>query len=81
MAAGQEHRGFELSADKTELRILFNNSERLAVDGTGISFLGSVAPAAVADITGDLSTYNETALKAVLTQLAALGLITDSTTT
>lgn len=33
------------------------------------------------EITGDLSTYNETAFKAVLTALAAYGLLTDSTTT
>lgn len=33
------------------------------------------------DITGDLSAYNETTFKAVLTALAGFGLITDSTTT
>lgn len=33
------------------------------------------------DITGDISAYNETTLKAVLTALATAGIITDSTTT
>lgn len=33
------------------------------------------------DITGDISAYNETTLKAVLTALALAGIITDSTTT
>ncbi len=81
MAASAEHRGFELSQDKTELRILFNGSERMAIDATGVSFNGSVAPAGVADITGNTSAYAEALLIQVLTALAAVGIITDSTTT
>ena len=80
-AVSSIHRGWKLSDDKTELRLLFNGSERMAVDATGISFLGSAAPVAVADLTGNTSTYVEALLLQIIAQLVALGFVTDSTTT
>ena len=47
---------------------------------TGIGFLGAT-PVAIADITGNINAYVEATFKQILTQMAALGLITDSTTT
>ncbi len=81
MASGQEHRGWELSQDRTELRVLFDNSEKMAINATGVSFLGSAAPVGVADLTGDTSAYVEALLKQIIDQLVALGFVTDSTTT
>jgi len=41
----------------------------------------TITAATPVDISGDLSTYNETTFKSVLTALAGFGLITDNTTT
>lgn len=72
-------RGFKYNAHAGELTIEVDGTERVAMDATGIGF-NSSAPIAATAITGDISAYNETTLKAILTQLAALGLLTDSTT-
>lgn len=48
---------------------------------TGLGVWNTTPPGSKPAITGDLSTYNETSLKALLTALASYGLITDSTTT
>ena len=48
---------------------------------TGFAAWNTTPPASKPEITGDLSAYNETAFKAVITALAACGLMTDSTTT
>lgn len=47
---------------------------------TGFAAFDGTPPESKAEITGDISTYNETTIKAVLTALAGYGLITDSTT-
>ena len=54
-----------------------SGAERMAVDGTGLSFFGS-APVAKQNITG--SRGGNVALADLLTKLALTGLITDSTT-
>ena len=79
-----KHSGFHLHRNDdgtTELQILHNGSEKAAFDATGVSFLGSVAPAGVTNITGDTSTYVEATIKLIIDTLVAAGLATDSTTT
>jgi len=78
--ADVRRRGFKYDAENAELRIETDGKEHVAMDATGIGFLGA-DPIAATAITGDISAYNETTLKAILTQLDALGLLTDSTTT
>ncbi len=81
---GSQHSGFQLFRNTdgtTELRILHEGSEKAAFDATGASLLGSVAPGAVTDITGDTSTYAEATLKLIIDALVAMGIATDSTTT
>ncbi len=75
------HTGWRLSADGTELTVEFDGSEKMAVNATGVSFLGSAAPVGVADLTGNTSTYVEALLLQIIAQLVALGFVTDSTTT
>lgn len=78
-----KHSGFHLHRNTdgtTELQILHDGDEKAAFDATGVSFLGSVAPAALTDITGNTSTYQEATLKLVIDTLVAMGLATDSTT-
>lgn len=48
---------------------------------TGLGVWNTTPPGSKPAITGDISAYNETTLKAVLTALASYGLILDSTTT
>lgn len=48
---------------------------------TGLGVWNTTPPASKPAITGDISAYNETTLKSLLTALASYGLITDSTTT
>jgi hypothetical protein len=48
---------------------------------TGLGVWNKTPPASKPAITGDISAYNETTLKALFTALASYGLITDSTTT
>ena len=77
------HSGFFLNRNDdgtTELRIMHNGSEKAAFDATGVSFLGTVAPAGVINITGNISTYQEATLKLVIDTLVAMGLATDNTT-
>lgn len=61
MATSSTHRGFKLSADGTELQILFNGTERVAIDATGIG-LFQAAPVAQqsALTTADGSTVDAT---------------------
>ena len=47
----------------------------------GLGVWNATPPASKPAITGDISAYNETTLKALFTALASYGLITDSTTT
>jgi len=78
--ASSTHRGFWFDKGNSALKVLYDGAERQSFDGTGGGFFGADPVARVA-ITGDLSAYNETALKSLITALANLGLITDSTTT
>ncbi len=80
MPTSPEHRGWKLNAAKDELTVQFDGAEKMAINATGVSFLGSAAPVGVAAITGNTSTYVESTLKQIIDQLVALGLITDSTT-
>ena len=79
-----KHSGFQLHRNTdgtTELRILHEGTEKAAFDATGVSFLGTVAPAALTDITGDTSAYVEATLKLIIDTLVAAGFATDGTTT
>ncbi len=80
MAVSPTHTGF-YEAQDGELRILHNGSEKAAFNATGVSFLGTAAPAGVTDITGDTSAYVEAMIKLIIDTLVAAGLATDSTTT
>lgn len=78
-----KHSGFHLHRNNdgtTELQILHEGSEKAAFDATGVSFLGSAAPAGVTDITGNTSAYVEATLKLIIDTLVAAGFATDSTT-
>ena len=82
--ASSKHSGFHLHRNDdgtTELQILHDGAEKVAMNATGISFLGSVAPSALTDITGNTSAYVEATLKLIIDTLVAAGLATDSTTT
>lgn len=74
------HRGWHLNDDRTELTVQFNGVEKMAINSTGVSFLGSAAPTGVLDITGNTSSYQEATIKLIIDALVALGLVTDSTT-
>lgn len=79
-----KHSGFQLFRNDdgtTELRILHDGAEVAAFNATGVSFLGSAAPAALTDITGDTNAYVEATLKLIIDTLVAAGFATDSTTT
>lgn len=58
----------------------FGEDKSLQVVG-GLGVWNTKPPASKPTLTGDLSTYNETNYKALLTLLAACGILTDSTTT
>lgn len=75
-------RGFKYSVatGTPVLTVEVNDARRVTMDATGICFLAATTPVAAATITGDISGYVEATFKQVLTQLAALGLLTDSTT-
>ena len=48
----------------------------------GITFEGTLAPTSLSPaVTGDTSTYQETAISLTLDALSTIGLLTDSTTT
>ena len=76
--------GMEVEATVTGLAIGNDFGENITagVLNSSATFTVIAAPGTTPTaITGDISAYNETTLKAILTQLAALGLLTDSTTT
>lgn len=79
--AGRRGFKYSVATGTPELTVEVDGAERVAMDATGISFLGTAVPAALGDTTaGNISTYNRDVFKAMLTQLAALGVIVDSTT-
>ncbi len=54
----------------------------MTIATAGITFAGTLAPTSLGTAsTGDVSTYQETAIGPALANLASIGLLTDSTTT
>jgi hypothetical protein len=68
------------------LALTIDHDRKITIPGsfahTGSTFgVLNSTPVTKGEITGDLSTYNETAFKAVVSKLADFGFWTDSTTT
>lgn len=51
MAVSSTHKGWDLNDDRTELRVLFNGTERVAIDATGIGFFQAAPVAKQAALT------------------------------
>lgn len=66
-----------MEVTSTNARIVFNGTNRIEADGTGLGFFAAT-PVAKPTVTG--AKGGNAALTSLLTQLASLGLITDSTT-